>query len=488
MLTRLRVRGFKNLVDCDVRFGPFTCVAGPNGVGKSNLFDAINFLSALANNSLINAALSLRSERGMHADVRSLFHHVGDRYAKEMSFEAEMIVPREGRDDLGQEARASITFLDYNLVLGYQVNEDLPLMGSLKVVREELGYIRLGEAWRHLGFPHRANTWRRSAIHGRRRSPFISTVDQEGDRIIRLRQDGIGGKTRSILAADLPRTVISTVNAIENPTALLARREMQSWQLLQMEPSSLREPDRFMDPAGLGTDGSHLSATLYHLARSYKRDVYAQVAVRLSEMIDDVSEVSVNRDEQRELLTLEITDRMGTIHPLQSLSDGTLRLLALAVLELEPRNGLICLEEPEDSIHPTQIPAVLKLLQDISTDVKKKIGRDNPLRQIIINTHSPGVVNQVPDDSLLVAEPKEMVQDKQRFKSVSFRWLPDTWRQKAIPDIAPISKDELMNYLNPMGTPDQYPARKSPKIRHKRPQLLGDGSELQPMLPSFKDV
>lgn len=28
MLTRLQVRGFKNLVDVDVRFGPFTCIAG----------------------------------------------------------------------------------------------------------------------------------------------------------------------------------------------------------------------------------------------------------------------------------------------------------------------------------------------------------------------------------------------------------------------------------------------------------------------------
>ncbi len=41
MLTRLKVSGFKNLVDVDVHFGPFTCIAGANGVGKSNLFDAI---------------------------------------------------------------------------------------------------------------------------------------------------------------------------------------------------------------------------------------------------------------------------------------------------------------------------------------------------------------------------------------------------------------------------------------------------------------
>ncbi|MBF0466683.1 MAG: AAA family ATPase [Nitrospirae bacterium] len=43
MLTRFKVSGFKNLVDVDIRFGPFTCIAGANGVGKSNLFDAILF-------------------------------------------------------------------------------------------------------------------------------------------------------------------------------------------------------------------------------------------------------------------------------------------------------------------------------------------------------------------------------------------------------------------------------------------------------------
>src|SRR6476646_10217794 len=94
MLTRLRVNVFKNLVNVDVRFGPFTCIAGANGVGKSNLFDAIHFLSALADQTLIDAALSVRT-----GNVRSLFHRVGDDYDEEMSFEAEMIVPQEGIDD-----------------------------------------------------------------------------------------------------------------------------------------------------------------------------------------------------------------------------------------------------------------------------------------------------------------------------------------------------------------------------------------------------
>ena len=93
MLTRLRVSGFKNLVDADVRLGSFTCVVGPNGTGKSNLFDAIRFLSALANHTLMEAACEVRDQQSKTAHVRDLFHHVGARYADRMRFVADMVVP-----------------------------------------------------------------------------------------------------------------------------------------------------------------------------------------------------------------------------------------------------------------------------------------------------------------------------------------------------------------------------------------------------------
>jgi AAA15 family ATPase/GTPase len=72
MLTRLKVNGFKNLQDVDVRFGPFTCVAGSNGVGKSNLFDAIHFLSLLADKTFVEAAATVRRPEGRVGDVSSL--------------------------------------------------------------------------------------------------------------------------------------------------------------------------------------------------------------------------------------------------------------------------------------------------------------------------------------------------------------------------------------------------------------------------------
>jgi len=375
MLTRLKVSGFKNLVDVDIYFGPFTCVAGANAVGKSNLFDAIHFLSALADRPLIDAALSVRDEGGRTTDVRSLFHRVGEKFDREMSLEAEMIVPLEGWDDLGQRAKATMTFLRYSVSIAYREDDNsLRSSGSLELIKEELVRITQTDAPSRLLFPHK-KAWRDSAIRGRRASPFISTEGEGEDRVIKLHQDGKGGRTLRRSAGNLPRTVLSVSNAAESPTALLARREMQSWRLLQLEPSSLREPDGFTAPTKLGMDGAHLAATLYHLARrgngresgtvsateiatpQNESHIYGQIASRLSELIDDVYAVWVDRDEKREILTLHVTDRDRTSHPARGLSDGTLRFLALAVLHLDPgTKGLLCLEEPENGIHPQRTP------------------------------------------------------------------------------------------------------------------------------------
>src|ERR1700730_3856147 len=111
MLTRLKVKGFKNLLDVDVWFGPFTCIAGANGVGKSNLFDAISFLRLLVSEPLLESALSIRDEVARAGDVRSLFFHRPGHALEEMSFEAEMIVPKTAVDDLRQKAEASNTLL-----------------------------------------------------------------------------------------------------------------------------------------------------------------------------------------------------------------------------------------------------------------------------------------------------------------------------------------------------------------------------------------
>ena len=171
----------------------------------------------------------------------------------------------------------------------------------------------------------------------------------------------------------------------------------------------------------------------------------------MSDLIDDVYEVSVDRDEKRQLLTLQVQDKNGTTYPARSLSDGTLRFLALAVLALDPTSqGVICLEEPENGIHPGRIAAILELLQEIAVDVTRPVARDNPLRQVIVNTHSPAVVQLVKPESLLVAATEQAIRNDKRFQKAVFRWCPDTWRSEVSPREKPAIMGHLLAYLNPI--------------------------------------
>ncbi len=403
-------------------------------------------------------------------------------------------------------------FLPRDIVtIAYRANDGLHSTGSLELVREELDRINLQDASKHLKFPHKVGLWRKSVIKGKRTKPFISTKNSGKQRdpgIIKLIQDGVKGRTKTFQAAVLPRTVLSAVNA-ENPTAFLAQREMQSWRVLLLEPSSLWMPDKFATPPGLGADGSHLSATLYYLSHppdssnidSSNLDssnkvsdnkaalIYDQIASRLSKFNENIYKVRVERDEKRELLILEVIDHDGTVHQARSVSGGTLRFLAMIVLELDTRaGGLICLEEPENSIYPDRIPKVLEFLQDIAANPEKPAGPDNPLRQIIINTHSPIILNQVPAADLLFAELKELERDNLRFKRSCFSCLPDTWRKKAFSESHTVSKDKLFSYLKSIFPAEKQSLDISPKSKQKKSKSADERLDPQLRLPSFRDV
>ena len=462
MLTRLKVTGFKNLVDVDIRFGPFTCVAGSNGVGKSNLFDAIAFLSALAGSTFVDAARSIRG--GKTLDVASLFHRVGAHHDEIMTLMAEMIIPRSGAGDFGQEVRSATTFLRYSLELALRGPEESLTLGPIELRKESLTHINISDAPKNLLFRHSAG-WRLSALTGRRGVPFISTVESSEDPAIRnvsiqLHQDQGGrggGRPTPFPAALLVKTVLSSVNAVENQTAVLVRQEMRSWRQLQLEPTALREPDAYNSTSRLGSDGSHLAATLHRLVhnganRSELSDlstVSTRVANRLADLLDDVREVGVEDDPKRELYTLFAAGKDGTRHSARALSDGTLRFLALSIIELDPNaQGVLCLEEPENGIHPARIPAMLQLLQDIAFDADEPIGTDNPLRQVIINTHSPAVVSEVDDGSLVFAKLGQEIKDGKRFSSVRFLGLVNTWRTtKGDEPAEKVPRGDLMVYL-----------------------------------------
>lgn len=479
MLTRLEVRGFKNLADVDVRFGPFTCVAGANGAGKSNLFDALRLLSQLADRPLEEAVLEVRGGGAGGAD--GLFCRLGGRPVERLSLAAEMIVPASGIDDYGQRAAATSTFLRYTLTLAHrgEGGDGGGGAGPLAVVEETLTHVPEGEAHRHLPFEHSAAHWRESVVVSRRRAPyFISTEDRPEGRAVMLHQDGgpLGGP-RAFAADRLPRTLLSGASAAESPTALLARLEMRGWRLLQPEPSALREPDPLNAPGRLGARGARLAATLHRLAHAAGRppaEVYREIGRRLTELCDDVAAVRVERDDERRLLALRVTAPDGSEHPAPALSDGSLRLLALAVAAAD-RDGwrLLALEEPENGVHPGRLGAMLALLQEAAVDPELPAGDDNPLRQVIVNTHSPAAVARVPEDGLLIAatDPDG---------AAAFHPLPGTWRDGLPGGAPPLTAHALRDYLDPVSLDALH--RERALRRSARPRVA-ERDDLAPRLP-----
>lgn len=83
MLTRITVQGFKSLQDVQIKLGQVNVFIGANGSGKTNLLEAIGFLSAAASGQIDDQALLRRGVRpGTPSLYESSFRKVTPREIK----------------------------------------------------------------------------------------------------------------------------------------------------------------------------------------------------------------------------------------------------------------------------------------------------------------------------------------------------------------------------------------------------------------------
>jgi hypothetical protein len=181
-------------------------------------------------------------------------------------------------------------------------------------------------------------------------------------------------------------------------------------------------------------------------AALHRTGLHADVAASLSELIPGIDSVEVDNNDVRNLRTLCVTMN-GHRFTASALSDGTLRFLALAIMASDPDAfGTICMEEPENGIHPLRIPQIVQLVRQLSDSDTADSEWESltRLRQVIINTHSPLVVAELDNDELLMADAYHAGQ----VQLVRFKPIFETWRGPGMEIKNCVSRGQVLNYLD----------------------------------------
>ncbi|MEM1178206.1 MAG: AAA family ATPase [Acidobacteriota bacterium] len=195
------------------------------------------------------------------------------------------------------------------------------------------------------------------------------------------------------------------------------------WRLYHFHDTSRSSPmktvDALHDNQFLRPDASNLAAFLYLLrerhAASYR--LIQRTVARVAPFFKDFQlEPSALQPDK---LRLEWQHRHSDAYfDAASLSDGSLRFIALATLFLQPvelRPSVIVVDEPELGLHPFAITLLASLIKQASTET-----------QVILSTQSSLLLDHFEPEDVLVAEQIAGATTFRRLDSASLEeWLAD---------------------------------------------------------------
>lgn len=412
MITQIEIDGFKSFKDFKVELAPFQVIVGENASGKSNLFDALQLLGRLTSHDLLEAFQGLRGE------ANDLFlKGFEEEPEKRISFAVEMLLDREVENDLGKRVKLRYTRLRYELeITSETATESLSQFHikheALKVIPHESDawikkYAGLSEWWPAPPESTEMQTGNGNYVVNQLYdflvdSGYISTVDSENGRAFRVfksEQDFIFYDAKTLV-----RTVLNVVKGAEFAAISAVRAEMMAWKFVHLDPDELRKPNSTKAPRTLSPRGNNLASTLVRM-QAEDKFALSNVSRDMVNLVPGVLKIRVDRDKigDRYVVCAEMNDKR--FFSSQVLSDGTLRLLALATLKNDPQlRGILCLEEPENGVSPSHLERMAHLLRQMATDLSNPGQVNKPLRQVLVTTHSPLFISQ-PDviDALLLA-------------------------------------------------------------------------------------
>jgi predicted ATPase len=393
VITRLEISGFKSFHNFTIDLRPFQVFIGPNGVGKTNLFEAIVLLGNLANRASVEEALG--QSRG---DLLELFTTpVKGNPVEKMTFAVEMLIGQTVTGPTGRSLKPAANRLRYELTLERRAENGRQ---QVFVQREELSPIAdSADAFVKDHIPAKV---RKNWVVREKRPPYIATEDVKEQRSIHLNQDAPGGGRQTFAVGQLQHTALSVIdpaNALRFPTAYAVKAEMANWRFLKLMPDLMRSKSARPPTTQLQTDGANLAAAVDYIAKQDAANM-ERILKDIQSFVPDVKAITTRHLAERDEYTLEVEMQDGSHFSSGVLSDGTLKLLALVTLKHDSRHeGVLCFEEPENGVQPQRLKQIVDVLYGLTTNFTAH-SPERPLRQVLVNTHSPGVLASVPSESM----------------------------------------------------------------------------------------
>jgi predicted ATPase len=341
MLKKLTVRGFKSLADTSIEFPRLAVLFGPNAAGKSNLLDALQALSRIGTLRTLADALA-EPIRGYPIEMFSL--------------------PPGGLQELLEQNRATFA-MEADLTVEkdlyrYRIEVAIePASGRLSVVDEYLAVLSSRGEPRGKPPIERQDNY----LHIRRKS-----------KPAHPRQEPIG-LNHSILSD--PRLGGVEYRALER-----VRQELSGWRTYYLDPRvAMRSAQPPSDVRDIGVLGGEIAPFLYRLQNEEPKRFEA-VSRTLRSIVPSLEKLSIDLDKRRGTLDI-VVRQAGVEYSSRIVSEGTLRVLALCAIAVNPWAGsLLAFEEPENGVHPRRLELIAKLLLSLAVEAG---------RQVVVTTHSP---------------------------------------------------------------------------------------------------
>jgi predicted ATPase len=387
MLTRIEIDNFKSFSKFSLDIHAFTAILGQNASGKSNLFDAVQFLSRLAKSDVLSAMRDLRGE-----PIEFFRKLPNGEISPSMTFAVEVLIDPVVRDPWGADVPISQTRLRYELELS--LTETSRGVEKVNVTKERV--VALGSStdkWLPRGRPISKSFKKRFVRYSGRKPAYLETIVEDEKLRFKFHQDGRAGRERPAESAET--TNLSTATSADFRHLYALREEMLSWRMLQLDPAGLRKPTAVLSPDELLSDGSNLAAVLARLKATTASDqqpsgVLADIVADLHSVIPQVVDLNVRENAASREYVIDFILSSGAEFTSRVVSDGTLRVLALLTLLHDPkRHSVICFEEPENGVHPARLKVMIERFRASTIDPSSpEIGQDDVLSQMIINSHS----------------------------------------------------------------------------------------------------